>query len=101
MLFDSVQRILDKFRLIANDRDLKIFWKSRNDLVHPLLYVAYKSDRVRARLLTDADSNRSTAIEREGIRRVCTALFNAPYIFELDRKAIFGRDDDVVKILDL
>ena len=101
MLFDRVERVLDEFRLIANNGDLKVLGQGRHDIGHSLLDRIDQSDRVCTGLLSNGESNGRIIVERIGARRILTCFQNAADLTELDRKTVLRRDDDVVEFFDV
>src|ERR1043166_711779 len=98
MLLDSVKRVLDKFRLVPNDRNVEIFRQCRNDLRHSRLYIVDQRDSVVARLLADGDRGRWISVERKCVCRVRSTHFDASDVAKLDRKIVLRSNDDVVEI---
>ena len=99
MLLDRMQRILNKFGLIAYHRDLPIFGQRRGNCRHSRLDVVDNCDRVRSRLFTYTDRQRLDAVQRDRRCRIDAALFDTPDVLDLDRKTVVSSDDDVIKLI--
>ena len=65
------------------------------------LDVADQGDGVRTGLFADCDGDRRTAVERKRVASGPHRRLDTADVLELDRKTVFGRDDDVVELLDL
>ena len=98
MLFDSVERILDKFGLIAYDGDLHVGGKIRDYNRHPRFDVVDDSDRICTGLFADTDRNRLNAVKRCRRARLAAGLFDNSDVLYLYRKTAAGCDDNITEL---
>ena len=96
-----MQRVFDKLRLVADDRDVHIIRQVGDDDRHPLFDVVDDGDRVRARLFTDADRDGLYAVQSSCRCRLGTGLLHLADISDLYGVAVTGGDHDVAELLDL
>ena len=101
MFFDRVQRVLDKYRVIADDPHLKTLWKRGLDVFQPRFYFMGYRDRILAGLFRDDKRDRGLAVEPGFRAYLLRTVLRISEVFDLNLIVAACCDDNIVELLRL
>ena len=99
MLLDSVERVFDKDRVVADDAHLKSGRQRLFDLGEAGLDLTRNGDRILAGLFRNDQRHGRHTVQAGLGTRFLGAVLDVAEVLDLDLIVTAGRDDDVVKLL--